>query len=50
MNSPKEFTDFTGVVMNQNRDTFMQYDKPSDDARLDMSSTGNSSIKRSMPI
>ena len=31
----KEFTDFIRVVVNQNRDTFMQYDKPSDDGRLD---------------
>ena len=31
----KEFTDFIRVVVNQNRDTFMQCDKPSDDARLD---------------
>ena len=28
----KEFTDFIRVVVNQNRDTFMQYNKPSDDA------------------
>ena len=31
----KEFTDFIRVVVNQNRDTFMQCDKPSDDVRLD---------------
>ena len=31
----KEFTDFIRAEVNQNRDTFMQYDKSSDDARLD---------------
>ena len=31
----REFTDFITVVEHQNRDIFMQYDKPSDDARLD---------------
>ena len=31
----KEFTDFIRVAVNQNRDIFMQCDKPSDDVRLD---------------
>ena len=31
----KKFTDFARVVVNLNRDAFMQWDKPSDDARLD---------------
>ena len=31
----KEFTDFIRVAVDQNRDTFMQCDKPSDDVRLD---------------